>query len=350
MIEYMKGKGGEPLTAKELAKKLGISAASVSYALNGKPGVSVETRTKVKEAARTYGMNFIPLNYSAGAARTIYLIYYMKQGPRVIENTFDNSFYSSLTDGITRASKDYGYHIHLRSISNPVEMHEELTELNHLNSIGIIILATEMTNEDFMPLAFSQLPVVLLDNRFRSSTVNSVTIDNINSTFAAADYLCRTRGTQPGYLKSSVNISNFIERKEGFDIAIRHNGLSPANSVVHELSINPEGTYADMLELLKKKTPTADCYVADNDFIALGAMKAFKEMGYRIPEDVAFVGFDDLPIARYSDPGLTTMHVPIQYMGMLAVERLHEIAQDPYEKEYPLNIRVNANLVIRHTV
>ena len=90
-------------------------------------------------------------------------------------------------------------------------------------------------------------------------------------------------------------------------------------------------------------------YFADNDFIAIGALKAFKEAGYRIPEDIAIVGFDDLPIAVYSDPMLTTMHVPILYMGILAVERLHAIEEDPYEKEYPQNIHVNANLVVRQT-
>lgn len=335
------------MTAKELARKLGISAASVSYALNGKPGVSIETRNKVKEAAREYGMHFIPLNYSSKTARTIYLIYYEKRGPRVIDNTFDNSFYSSLTDGINRTSKDLGYHIHLRSISDPVEMNEELTALNHLNSIGIIILATEMTQEDFLPLAFSKLPVVLLDNHFRSTKVNSVTIDNYFSACAAANYLCRKTEKQPGYLQGAIPILNFQERRRGYELALRQNGYNPATSVCHMLSLNPEDACADMLALLKRNTPVARSYVADNDFIAVGAMKAFREMGYRIPEDVSFVGFDDLPIARYSDPALTTMHVPVQYMGALAVERLHSIALDPYEAEYPLQIKVNASLVKR---
>ena len=78
-------------------------------------------------------------------------------------------------------------------------------------------------------------------------------------------------------------------------------------------------------------------------------MKAFKEMGYRIPEDIALIGFDDLPIARFSEPELTTMHVPIHYMGILAVERLRSIDEDEFERDYPLNIQVNAGLVLRQT-
>ncbi len=338
------------MTAKELAKILGISEASVSYALNGKPGVSIETRSRVKEAARQYGMNFIPLNYSANTGTTIYLISYKKQGPRVIDNTFDNSFYSGLTDGITYASKEFGYHIHLRSISNPVELGEELSALSNMSSAGIIILGTEMIQEDLAPLAFSKHPVVLLDNHFRSAKVNTVTIDNVYTAFEAVDFLFRKRKKQPGYLSSSVPITNFTERKAGYEMGILHHGCSLANSVVHKLGINPEDAYADMLAILKqKKQKIADCYFADNDFIAFGAMKAFKEMGYRIPEDVALIGLDDVPIARLSDPALTTMHVPIQYMGRLAVERLHQIAQDPAEKDYPLNISVNAALIQRQT-
>lgn len=337
------------MTAKELAKILGLSAASVSYALNGKPGVSIETRNRVKEAARDYGMNFIPLNYSNRTSRTIYLIYYKKEGPRVIENAFDNSFYSTLTDGISMASKDYGYHIHLRNISNPPELKEELSELGNMNSVGVIILATEMTQEDLAPLAFSKLPVVLLDNHFRSTTVNSVTIDNVHSAFAATDFLYKKRKKQPGYLQAAVPITNFNERKNGYEMAILSNGLSLSNSVIHRVSINPDGVYSDMLELLKSGMRPADSYFADNDFIALGAIKAFKEMGYRIPEDVAFVGFDDLPVARFSDPELTTMHVPIHYMGILAVERLRSIEEDEFERDYPQNIQVNAGLVLRQT-
>ncbi len=337
------------VTAKELAKILGISEASVSYALNGKPGVSIETRNRVKEAARQYGMNFIPLNYSAHAGRTIYLISYKKQGPRVIDNTFDNSFYSTLTDGISMASKEYGYYIHLRTVSNHVELNEELNALGNMSSAGIILLGTEMTQEDLTPLAFSKHPVVLLDNHFRSTKVNSVTIDNIYASFEAVDHLVRKRKKQPGYLSSSVPINNFTERKIGYEMAILHNGYSLANSIVHKLGINPDDSYADMLEILKKKQRIADSYFADNDFIAFGAMKAFKEMGYRIPEDVAIIGFDDVPIARFTDPALTTMHVPIQYMGRLAVERLHQINEDPIENEYPQNIMVNAGLVLRQS-
>ena len=85
-----------------------------------------------------------------------------------------------------------------------------------------------------------------------------------------------------------------------------------------------DGAYSDMKELLQNNEPIASCYFADNDLIAAGAVKAFKEAGYRVPEDIAVVGFDDMPICTYFDPPLTTVRVPKQYMSLMAVSRLHE--------------------------
>ena len=90
-----------------------------------------------------------------------------------------------------------------------------------------------------------------------------------------------------------------------------------------------DGAYSDMLELLKAGTPTASAYFADNDWIALGAMKAFKKMGYRIPDDVAVVGFDDIPFCTVIEPSLTTIRVPKQSMGEAAVSRLMTRLEQP---------------------
>ena len=86
---------------------------------------------------------------------------------------------------------------------------------------------------------------------------------------------------QPGYLHSSYPIHSFEERCEGFYRALRKNGLPSSKSVVHLLSPSVEGAYADMLELLEQNTPLASCYFADNDNIAIGAMKAFQHKGYK---------------------------------------------------------------------
>ena len=106
--------------------------------------------------------------------------------------------------------------------------------------------------------------------------------------------------------------------------ALRHNGLSAGASVVHRLSPSVDGAYRDMLLLLEKGVTPARCYFADNDVIAIGAMRALKEKGYRIPRDVAVIGFDNIAFCSYVEPPLTTVNVPNGYMGRLVY------AQDLY--------------------
>lgn len=130
--------------------------------------------------------------------------------------------------------------------------------------------------------------------------------------------------------------------------ALRHNGLSAGASVVHRLSPSVDGAYRDMLLLLEKGVTPARCYFADNDVIAIGAMRALKEKGYRIPRDVAVIGFDNIAFCSYVEPPLTTVNVPNGYMGRLAAERLLARIQEP--SLLPVKIAVGTGLIERDTV
>ena len=109
-----------------------------------------------------------------------------------------------------------------------------------------------------------------------------------------------------------------------------------------------EGAYADMTEILKNGTEIASCYFADNDLIAAGAMKAFKDFGYELPNDIGFVGFDNISMCTYIEPNLTTINVPIRYMAETAVKRLISIIHDDHYR--PVKIEVNTNLIRRQSV
>ena len=102
---------------------------------------------------------------------------------------------------------------------------------------------------------------------------------------------------------------------------------------------------ADMTAILEQGEIPADCYFADNDLIAAGAIKAFKEQGYRIPQDVAIIGFDNMPLCTFLDPPLTTIHVPKQYMGMMAAKRLAELINT--KTSYPVKLEISTTLVLR---
>lgn len=331
------------MNGKELAEKLGISEAAVSFALNNKPGVSAKTRNRVKEAAAQYGMDLTKFA-SAPTMNNIYLFYYKKHGAVLM----DTSFFGELTEGIEQACSAAGYRVYTVNIHRPDDLQTQIEEVSNLNAAGIIIFGTEMQQEDFHALAFARIPLILLDNHFISAKTDSVRINNTDGAYTATNYLISKRKTQPGYLHSAYQINNFSERHDGFNRALRHNGMSPSQSIIHELTPSIDGAYSDMLQYLKKGEPIAQSYFADNDLIAIGAMRALKEMGYQIPRDVAIIGFDDIAMCNHTEPELTSVHVPKQYMGYMAVERLLSvIGKKDY---YPVNIGISTNLVIRKSV
>ncbi|MCD7892787.1 MAG: substrate-binding domain-containing protein [Erysipelotrichaceae bacterium] len=203
---------------------------------------------------------------------------------------------------------------------------------------GIVLLGTEMEPRDVIPFLALPYPVVLLDAYFNTIPCNSVLINNEQGSYLAGRELLRCCQKEPGYLRSNLRISNFVQRSNGFFNSVRESGYNTSKCIIHDLTPSIDGAYNDMLEILKRGDDIAPGYFADNDLLALGALKAFKEMGYRIPEDVSIIGFDNLSISEVSDPPLSTIHVPKQYLGIEAVNRLMSLMKDP--NQTPVKIQV----------
>ncbi len=332
------------ITAKELARKLGLSEATVSIALNHKQGISTETKQLVLEAAQKYGYDFTRISGKRSSSGSIYLVVYKKHGAIV----GDTPFFAELTNAIQQTCKEKGYRLNIRYLYDDSDIAAQIDDIVYADCAGMILLGTEMRKEDFAPFSALHTPLVLLDVYLPTVKRDCVLINNKQGAFLATDYLIRHTKQQPGYLRSAYLISNFEERADGFYSAIRQHGFSASKSIVHRLAPNPDGAYADMLEILQSGEPLAPCYFADNDMIALGAMKAFQQMKYHIPKDIAIVGFDNVPLCNYSNPLLTTVNVPKTYMGETAVNRL--IAIMSAKTFVPLKIEITTDLVRRKSV
>lgn len=329
------------ITAKELAAKLSLSAAAVSMALNNKPGVSESTRDRVLKAAKEYGFDFsrqrLPEKTEKGS---IAFLMYRRHGAVV----GDTLFFSSVSEGVANACRSAGYRMNMQYLHEE-NCRAELRNLQGTDTRGVILLGTELRAEDFAPFAAFPLPMVVLDTYFEGIPKDCVLINNIQGAFTATNYLISRRKQQPGYLRSSYSIGNFDERADGFYKAIRHNGLSPSASVVHWLAPSVEGAYADMKALISQGEKLASCYFADNDLIAAGAMRALKEAGYHIPGDIGIIGFDNTAMCEITEPPLTTIHVPKQAMGQLAVDRLTSIIDN--KPSANIKIEISISLVKR---
>lgn len=333
------------ITAVELAALLGLSEASVSLALNNKPGVSAKTRKRVLEAAKEHGYDFSRINPQAdeSMAGSIYFIVYKKNGAVVS----DTAFFKEITEGIDYECKRKRYFFNIQYMYEEDRIEESLQTLLRIGAKGLIVLGTEMQKEDLQPFLSCGIPFVLLDSYFEEYNINCVLMNNQKGAFTAVDYLIRKRKKQPGYLHSSYPINNFEERADGFYKAIRRHGMSTSRSIVHLLTPSEDGAYSDMRELLKQGEPLADCYFADNDLIAAGAMRAFKEYGYRIPQDIAIIGFDNIPLCTSLDPPLSTIHVPKLELGILSVQSLD--GQINYPGGVSITLQVSTSLIKRRS-
>lgn len=315
------------ITAKGLAKKLNLSAAAVSMALNNKPGVSTATRRMVLDAADKYGYDFSKIyEKQMSKTGTIYFIIYKKHGAVVA----DTPFFEQVSDGILKECQKQDYKLNITYIfEDETTVSRQISDLLVSDCSGVILLGTEMEAEDVLPFLELPFPLVLLDTYFETVSCNCVLINNVQGAYLAATNLIRTYKTQPGYLQSAYQISNFAERSSGFYKAVRSCGMSARKSIFHLLTPSIEGAYADMKELIRNGEELARSYFADNDLIAIGAMKAIKEAGYRIPEDIAVIGFDNLPFAAVFEPALSTVNVAKQYMGAAAAQRLISLIREP---------------------
>ena len=149
-------------------------------------------------------------------------------------------------------------------------------------------------------------------------------------------------------MHSAYSISNFEERADGFYKAIRANGMSTSKCIVHHLTPSQEGACADIRALIESGEELAPCYFADNDYIAVGAITALKEAGYRIPEDVSIIGMDDTPVCLACTPQLSTIHVYKKEMGFYVVQTLRSLKDS--STPYAIKAEIGVSVVLRDSI
>jgi len=333
------------ITAKQLAAHLGLSESAVSLALNNRPGVSTLTRKKVMAAAEELGYDFTRKSVSGSRKRGVICFAVYKLSGAVVDDT---PFFAELTGGVSTGCRKENYDCVIRYLYEDDDLDDQIYSLNSGGFSGVIVLATEMQESTLEKFSVLTMPVVFLDSYFENPDYNFILINNIQGAYLATAYLIRKRRTQPGYLRSSYPISNFEQRADGFYKAIRAAGLSASKSPVIRLTPSQEGAYEDMKQLLESGEKPANCYFADNDLIAIGAIQALKEAGYHIPEDVAVVGFDDMPACEYMSPPLTTVRVPKSLLGEIAALRVIMFAEG--KRQEAIKIEVNTRLIKRKSV
>lgn len=326
------------ISSKELAAMLGVSPSAVSLALNGKSGISAETREMILDAAEAHGLRRQPRRIIA-PTEFITLVIYKKHG--LVYG--DTAFFSAVIEGLSAHVTRLGYNLQISYFYGNQNWDEQLTLLEQSDCAGIILLATEMLRDDILPFLDLPQPLVVLDSYFEDLNLDCVVINNERGAYLATRHLLELGHRRIGHIASNVSIHNFTARAVGFSKAAAE--YTDCHTMTVRVASTQEGAYYDMSSYLDTNPQLPTAFFADNDIIAVSCMRALKEHGYRLPDDISFVGFDDMPLSYVVSPKLTTIQVPKEAFGQRAVTRLSEKIKG--KDDISLKISVNPTLVIR---
>ena len=333
---------------KDIAKALGISTTTVSLAINNKPGVSGETRRKVMQMIGEYADESMrQMEHPQTARRAVLLSIHKKSG--VIIN--DKPFFSELIETIQQEAMHRSFILNVAHYVPGQDPDEYFRYLSSFQVEGIILLGTELTEKEYERYLKLGVPVVLMDASFKNKRIASVSLDNRDSILREMQYAVEMGHREIGYLKSSFPITNFDSRFEGFLDGIHRWHLEDAAHPVIELPCSMEESYQKMKEYLEHppanfRMPTL--FLSDLDYIAVGAMRAIREYGYRIPDDLSIIGYDDLNICTICDPPLTSTKVNQLDIGILSTDLLFRMIEE--KRDIAAKVYIASELTERSSV
>lgn len=304
------------ISIRTISEISGFSPATVSNALNHKKGVNKETADAIFKIANELGY------VNETKITRIKLVIYKRNG-LIID---DSPFFAQLLEGVEMECRESGYEMMICNLDRRSDFYEQrLEELLNDKTTALIILGTEANDEDFEQYKESKCPLVILDSWCTSMEFNGILINSEDSAKNAVEYLIKKGHREIGYLRGRFRIKAFTARASGYSRALHKHGINTDEQCVVTLSTSMDGAYSDMISFLEQRPKLPTAFFADDDMIALGAMKALQDKGYRIPEDVSIIGFDDLSSSEISTPRLTTIRVFKQEMGRMAVRRLIDV-------------------------
>ncbi|MFP4489090.1 MAG: LacI family DNA-binding transcriptional regulator [Bacteroidales bacterium] len=328
----------ENVTIKDIARELQIAPSTVSRALKDHPDISPETKKLVNGLAEkwNYRPNPIALRLKGGSSNTVGIIV-----PEII-----HYFFSTVISGIEDYANEYGYNVMICQSNEEYEKEvKNIQTLVNSRVDGILISMSKLTRnmEHFHQLKDKNIPIVFFDRKCGEIESDSVVVDDAEGAYKAVKHLILEGRKRIVHLSGPPNLLIARERVNGYIRALnefQHN-VSEENIVKCDQMEEAEW----IVPSLMKRNPGPDAFFCVNDFTAAQAMKIVKKLGFRVPEDLALVGFTNGQIARLTDPGLSSVDQHGYDMGREAARLMLDRIKDrsrPYQSRV-----IPTELVIR---
>ena len=301
-------------TIKRVADRAGVSIATVSRVSADPESVSDKLRLRVQEAARA-------LNYRPSRAARM-LRGGSSQAVGVVIPDLENPFFTAVVRGIDLVLQAAGYTLLLANSDEDAARERNILEaLRAEGVVGIIFVPINSARDAYREVLAPPLYTVVVDRSPVNLRPDIVTVDNVEGTRIGVAHLLQLGHHEVALLGGPSRHSTATERRQGYELALRAAGRPIRQDLIYNGDFREGGGYAGMNALLALRRRPSAVFVANN-LMSLGAFRALHEAGVRIPEEVAFVGFDDMPWATSLNPPLTAVSQPSQEIGSSAADLL----------------------------
>lgn len=328
-------------TIHDIAKKLNITASTVSRALRDHPRISEETKKAVLRVAQklNYQPNHIAAALRKGRSNII----------GIIVPTVDRAFFSSVVRGIEEIANTSNYNVMIvQTYDDPEKETKTVEALLNARVDGIIASHGKETRnyEHFRKIKEKGIPLILFDRSNDELEVSHVVIDDYLGGYKATEHLIQQGCKRIAHFTNTRKISIYRERLRGYREALQSHGIRYDENLVVESNLQLDDGRNSMLKLLKQKN-LPDAVFSASAYGAMGALQILKEKGIRVPQQVAVVAFSNEPFTWFTEPALTTVDQHPTRMGNAAAEIFMEEVNATKEKFIPQKIVLKPELIIR---
>ncbi len=303
-------------TIKDIAREVNISYATVSRALNNKYGVKKETREKVLKAADK--LDYRPNAIARG------LVKKRTQSIGLVIPDITNPFFPEVARGVEDGAQEAGYNVFLCNTNWEQTRETQYIDLLAEKRVDGIVIAPVSSRVDMLEKTLGEMiPVVYVSNAPEDTKSSFVVIDNLRGGFLATKHLIESGYRTIGFIGASEDATTLEERLEGYRLALNKYGMEADERFIHLGDFRRESGYNIIRRIIEKNSCPRALF-CENDLLALGVMQGAKDKGLKVPDDVAIVGFDDIPLASYPEIQMSTIYQPKFDMGKIAVGILLE--------------------------
>ena len=326
------------ITIKDIARKAGVSVATVSYVVNQTRYVSPERKARVLQAIAElgYSPNAIARSLRQKNTRMIGLI--------VPDSS--NPFFAEIAKGVEDAGYERGYSVILCNSNASIE--RELVYLDLLRSKrvdGIIFIATTTRVDQIRPFVAAGIPVAVFYRDNPDLDIDTFRIDNVKAGCMATRHLIDLGHRQIACIQPASAQTPSGQRVDGYKQAMQESGLTWDEALLPRGDNRVSGGKEAAQALVSSGRPFSAIF-SSNDAMAIGAMRALREMGYAMPQDVSIVGVDDIILASYTEPPLTSVAQPKYEAGCQAVDFVIQRVEGGYNQG-PRNVLLEIELIVR---